>query len=384
MSNRQDSPDADPWLRLLLDQCRDHAIVVLDPDGRVVRWPSGAEHTFGYRAEEMLGQPIRRLFTPEDLQRGLADHELYVARRDGRAEDDRWLVRKDGTRIWIGGVVFALRDATGEMVAFGKIMRDRTDVRAQVEALENRVEALIKADQRKNLFLGTLAHELRNPLAPLVNALQIMRLARAVTPDLVMPVQIIERQVDVIRRLVDDLLDITRVGAGKIELRLQQVQLHEVLNRAAEACRPQADKRRQDFRVLLPQVPITVEADPDRLHQVVTNLLNNAVKYTPEGGGVWLKATVEGNEAVMRVEDTGVGIAPEMLPKIFDLFTQEEESRARSDGGLGLGLPLVKELVTLHGGTVQVRSEGRDKGSEFTVRLPLQQRAASGPSVESR
>jgi PAS domain S-box-containing protein len=371
MPGPQGPPKPDELLRLLLEQGKDHALLLLDPGGRVVGWLAGAEHILGYRAEEMVGQPAARLFTPEDVGRGLAEHELEVARKVGRAEDDRWQVRKDGTRIWASGVLLALRDAAGEVVGFGKVLRDRTDLRAQIQALENRAEALARADRRKDLFLGTLAHELRNPLAPLVNALQLIRLAGPTSEALAYPVQIIERQVEVIRRLVDDLMDTTRVGAGKVELKMGPVRLQEVLGRAAEACRPRAEERRQDFRVLLPPAPIALEADAGRLHQVVVNLLTNAVKYTPEGGGIWLKATVEGDEAVVRVEDSGVGISPEMLPRIFELFTQEESSRPRSEGGLGLGLPLVKELVALHGGSVQVRSEGKGRGSEFTVRLPL-------------
>lgn len=379
MSSPTASPKAEELLRLLLDQSKDHALLLLDAGGLIVGWLAGAEYIFGYQTEEILGQPVHRLFTPEDVERGLSAHELEVARKDGRAEDDRWHVRKDGSRIWVSGAVIALRDAAGQVVGFGKIMRDRTDLKAQIESLENRAETLSRADQRKNLFLGTLGHELRNPLAPLTNALHLIRLAGPISENLVYPIKLIERQVEFIRRLVDDLLDITRVAAGKVELRVQPVRLQEILNRAAEACRPRAQERRQDFQVLLPPAPITLNADADRLHQVTVNLLNNAVKYTPEGGRIWLKATIEGEEVVVRVEDTGVGIDAEMLPRIFDLFTQEESSLTRSEGGLGLGLPLVKELVALHGGTVQVRSEGRDKGSEFTIRLPLPQSTAPPP-----
>jgi PAS domain S-box-containing protein len=353
-------PKADELLRLLLDQAKDHALLLLDAQGTIIGWLAGAEHIFGYTPEEMVGQPVTRIFTPEDVERGLAQHELEVARNNGRAEDDRWLVRKDGSRFWASGVVVPLRDAGGRVVGFGKVLRERTEVKAQIESLESRAETLARADRHKDLFLGTLAHELRNPLAPLVNALQLIRLAGPVSEGLAYPIKLIERQVEFIRRLVDDLLDITRIGAGKVELKLGPVQLQEVLKRAADACRPKAEERRQDFRVLLPPAPITREADADRLHQVVVNLLTNAVKYTPEGGRVWRKATVEGDEVVVRVEDNGVGIDAQMLPRIFDLFTQEEPSRSRSESGLGLWLP----EVMLHGGTVQIRSE-------FTVRLPL-------------
>jgi PAS domain S-box-containing protein len=352
----------DELLRLLLVQDEGHAVILLDADGVVVAWHAGAEHLFGYAAAEMLGRPVAHLFTPEDRERGAHEHELAVALADGRAEGDRWQVCKDGTRVWASGVVVPLRDAARNIVGFGKILRDRTDVKGHIDALANEAS-------RQKVLLGTLAHELRGPLGPIANAAQIIRLK---TGDAVAaPVQMIERQVAYIRRLVDDLMEVTRDGAGKSQLLIRRAHLEDILTRAAEACRPLAEARRQDFRVLLLPTPTAVLADPDRLHQVVQNLLTNAIKYTPAGGQVWLKATVEGDEAVFRVEDTGVGIAPEMLPRIFDLFTQEAASLEHAQGGLGLGLSVVKELVARHGGTVQVRSKGRGMGSEFTVRLPL-------------
>ncbi len=368
-------------LRLLLQQAKDHALILLDAEGRVAGWYPGAERVFGYSSAEIEGEPVTRLFTPEDLARGLAAHELEVARRDGAAEDDRWMLRKDGSRFWASGVVLALRDDSGHAVGFGKTLRDRTDLRSRIEALENRVHALVKADERKTIFLGTLAHELRNPLAPLANAVEMLRLTRPGDPELAYPVKLIERQVEFLQRLVDDLLDLTRIGAGKVELKKRRLLLGELLRQVVDARRPQCDERKQKLELLLPSGALPVDADPDRLQQVFVNLLNNAIKYTPQGGRIWLKATAEAAEAVVGVEDTGVGISAEMLPRIFDLFTQEEESRYRSEGGLGLGLSLVKSLVTLHGGTVQVRSEGKGKGSEFTVRLPLLPDSPTPPEV---
>ena len=354
---------AEELLCLLLDQNNDHALILLDPAGTVVGWLAGAEFVFGYTAAEMVGRPVATIFTPEDRERGAHEHEVEVARADGRAEDDRWQVRKDGTRIWASGVLIPLRGPAGDVVGFGKVLRDRTDVKGQIDALGN-------AAERHRLALGTIAHELRAPLAPIASSLELIRLSPG-GEALAGPLGRIERQVGVMRRLVDDMMEATRAGAGKIRLHLQTLSLEDVLTGAADACRPQAEQRRQDFKVLLLPGPTGLEADPDRLHQVAVNLLTNAIKYTPEGGGVWLKATVEGGDAVFRVEDNGCGIAPAMLPRIFDLFTQEPDSADRAEGGLGLGLPVVKELVALHGGTVQVRSEGRGKGSEFTVRLPL-------------
>jgi two-component system CheB/CheR fusion protein len=364
-------PTTDELLWLLLRQARDHALILLDASGTVVDWLAGSEHIFGWTRAEVMGETLHRLFTEDDQARGAPDHEMAVARADGRAEDDRWQVRKDGTRFWASGVLVPLRDASGAVVGFGKVLRDRTDVRAQVEALDNRADALADSNRRHELVLATLAHELRTPLGALANAVELMALAGAASEEIRYPLQIVQRQVDAIRRLVDDLMDVGRAGAGKLDLERTPVDLRGVLLRAAEASRPPAEQRGQDFRVLMLPGALPVLGDADRLRQVIVNLLDNAVKYTPEGGRVWLKATVEGQEAVVRVEDTGIGIAPEAQPGIFELFTQEEVARPMAAGGIGLGLSLVKQLVTLHGGTVQVRSEGRGKGSEFTVRLPL-------------
>ena len=221
----------DELLRLLLVQGEDHAVILLDTDGVVVAWHGGAPHVFGYDAAEMVGRPVADLFTPEDRGRGAHEHELAVARADGRAEGDRWHVRKDGTRIWISGVVVPLRDEGREVVGFGKVLRDRTDVKAQIDALAN-------AAARQKVFLGTLAHELRGPLGPLGNAAQIIRMK---TGDaLAAPVGMLERQVAYIRRLVDDLMEVTRAGAGQSRIHLRRVHLEDVLTHAAESCRPLA------------------------------------------------------------------------------------------------------------------------------------------------
>ncbi len=345
-------------------------MVLLDPEGVVVGWLAGAEYLFGYSVEEMVGKRLDVLFTPEDRERGVPEHELEIARANGRALDDRWQMRKDGTRFWASGAVVQLRNEDGTAAGFAKMLRDRTDLKAQLEAAERRADTLGATDRRKTLFLATVAHELRSPLQSLMHAVELLRIG-PLGEQAAGPVRTIERQVELMTRLVEDLLDLSRLSAGKVKLQPCVVDLNEVLQRAADTVRPATEKRRQQFHVLLLPARVELEADPDRLHQVFVNLLSNAIKYTPEGGKVWLKATVEGEEAVARVEDNGVGIAPEMLPRIFELFTQEETSRPMDEGGLGLGLSLVQELVSLHRGTVQVRSEGKDKGSELTVRLPL-------------
>lgn len=371
MAESHQTSDVDELLRLFLEQASEHALILLGREGQIVGWLAGAERIFGYTAEEVVGKSASILFTSEDILRKAAEQELHIASKNGPAEDDRWQIRKDGARIWASGVVVPLRDSQGNVVGFGKILRNRTDQKARIENLENHCEALTKADERKNIFMGTLAHELRNPLAPLTSAVDLIRLTVPDTPDLSFATTLIRRQVEFIQRLVDDLLDVTRIGAGKIQIEKQEANLNTLLNSVAESCRAQIEDRKQNFQLILPEVPILLTADATRLRQVFMNLVNNASKYTNEGGEIWVKANVEEDEAVVRVSDTGIGISAEMLPRIFEMFTQEESARVKAPQGLGIGLALVKDLVTLHGGKVLVRSDGRDKGSEFTVRLPL-------------
>ena len=373
MLQRPPAPSTDELLRLFIRQGEDVALLLLSPDGIVLDWLAGATRIFGLTAEEMIGKSLERIFTPEDLARGAMQQELEIARSVGRSEDDRWQLRKDGTAFWATGVVIPLRDEKGRLVAYGKMLRNRTDVKTQTEALENRIKTLSDTEEQRKAFFGVVAHELRNPLSPLVSALELIRYSGYAESVVRTSLEVIERQVTAIRRLVDDLMEMVRVGAGKMELDRRVVDLKGIVTGAANAARPLAEARDQNFEVLLLEGPVDVIGDPARLEQVFANLLNNAIKYTPRSGRIWFQLTVEGGDAVVRVEDTGVGIGAEMMPKLFDLFTQEASSRAMASGGLGLGLPLVRELVTLHGGTVQARSDVLDKGSVFTVRLPLHQ-----------
>jgi signal transduction histidine kinase len=227
-----------------------------------------------------------------------------------------------------------------------------------------------EADRRKDEFLAMLAHELRNPLAPIRNALHILK-QPGVDPSVGDRVrEMMERQVQHMTRMVDDLLDVSRITRGKIELRKEIVDLGSVVDRTVEATRPLIEDRQQELTVDLPPQPLRLEADPTRLEQVVANLLNNAAKYTDHGGHIWLSARQEGGELILRMRDTGVGIAPEMLTRIFEPFVQSDRVLHHSQGGLGIGLTLVRSLVQMHGGTITAHSEGPGKGSEFVVCLP--------------
>jgi signal transduction histidine kinase/ActR/RegA family two-component response regulator len=242
---------------------------------------------------------------------------------------------------------------------------------AEVAVRKRAEEALQEADRRKDQFLAVLAHELRNPLAPLRNAVEVMRLRDVDDPGLRSARAIIDRQVQQMTRLVDDLLDVSRITRGKVKLHKEPVDLAVVVARAVEISRPLIDARRHDLTITLPPDPVRLDADAIRLAQVVANLLNNAAKYSMEGGHIFLTVERDRGEAVVRVRDTGVGIPAEMLQQVFDLFTQVDRSEDRSQGGLGIGLTLVKSLVEMHGGSVTAHSDGPGRGSEFTVRLPV-------------
>jgi two-component system CheB/CheR fusion protein len=238
------------------------------------------------------------------------------------------------------------------------------------QELQQHAAELAEADRRKDEFLAMLAHELRNPLAPIRNAVQVIQLLSPPEPRLRRCTELIERQVQHLCRLVDDLLDVSRITRGKVTLQKKTVDLGGLIAHAVEGCRPMIDARRHKFTVTLPAETVWLEADPTRLEQVLANLLANATRYTPEGGHVWLTAERTANDVVIRVRDDGIGIPAALLPKVFDVFTQGDRSLARSEGGLGIGLTLVKSLVEMHGGIVEARSEGPGKGSEFGIRFP--------------
>ncbi|HEX7226965.1 MAG TPA: ATP-binding protein, partial [Candidatus Binatia bacterium] len=241
---------------------------------------------------------------------------------------------------------------------------------ADITELIKSQEAMREADRRKDEFLATLAHELRNPLAPIRNSLHILRLTGTSKPGIEQVYEMMERQVNQMVRLVDDLLEISRITRGQIELRKERVSLTSVIQSAVELSKPLIEEARHNLEISLPPETLIFEADPVRLEQIVSNLLNNAAKYTNPGGRIWLTARRESDDIVISVRDSGIGILPEMLPRIFEMFTQVEHSTSRTHGGLGIGLTLVRSLVEMHGGKVEALSEGRGKGSEFIVRLP--------------
>lgn len=371
------------WLAAIVETS-DDAIISKTLDGIITSWNSAAERMYGYTAEEAVGQSVTMLLPPE---RQKEEDDILRRLRRGESLDHFETIRltKDGRRLDVSLTVSPVRDQNGKIVGASKSARDITaqkqshrENKQLYEALkdsENRyrrlAETLTAADRRKDEFLATLAHELRNPLAPIRNSIQLLQMQGVKGSDLSVAHAIIDRQVMQMTRLVDDLMDVSRISQGRVRLRKEKIDLEEVVRTAIETARPVLEEARHELSVELPKLPILLDGDPVRLAQVIANLLNNAAKYTENGGSIRLSARRDGNEAVVTVADNGIGIATEHLPRVFEMFSQEAPALQRSQGGLGIGLSLVKGLVELHGGSVSAHSRGAGMGSEFEVRLPI-------------
>ena len=360
--------ESEERFRLLVESVRDYAIFMLDAQGIVRSWNTGAQALKGYTADEIIGRHFSTFYTPEDKQAGKPANELLIAREHGRVEDEGWRVRKDGTLFWANVVVSAVHSRTGDLIGFAKVTRDMTQRR--------RLEELERSSRRMNEFLAMLAHELRNPLAPMRNAVTMMQLDPAPSASLRNSRDIIDRQLTHVTRLVDDLLDIGRLATGKIKLRLEQVQVADIISTSAETARPLMQQHRHTLKIAPLAEPITVKGDPTRLSQILQNLLVNAAKYTPDGGHVLVEAAREDNIVTITVTDNGRGIDAEDLERIFGMFMQGDNG-SPSESGLGIGLTLARTLAEMHGGAVDARSPGRGLGSTFALRLPVVQVVAS-------
>ncbi len=345
------------------------AIITKTLDGVITSWNPGAERIYGYTAEEAIGRSISFIAPPE--RKGeIADFLRRIARgeRVEHFETDR--VHKDGRRLRISLTVSPICDDAARVIGASAIARDITERKRADDLLKRQARELAEASERKSAFLAELGHELRNPLGAIANAVALVDAADGDPGVVGEALGIIRRQTGHAARLVDDLLDVSRIGRGMLDLERETLDLREVVRRAVEIATPEIDKRSQHLEVDLPAAPVTVDADSVRLGQVVANLLSNAAKYSDDGGCIELAGAVVDGEAVVRVRDRGAGIDPCFLPHVFDLFARDAAC-AHKAPGLGLGLTLVRQLVELHGGEVLARSAGRDQGSEFEVRLPL-------------
>ena len=323
------------------------------------RWQTGWSLTEVIRDYQILRLVVLD-FLEEALGRPIAAREAMAV----SLEIDDAII--ESVNAFVASREDALLDTERQRAERDRLMRDAIE-----QGLVREAETLKAIDRRKNEFLALLGHELRNPLGAMSNALQLTQILPPGDPDYQQAAGVLSRQLRQIERLVDDLLDVTRIGRGMLELRREDVDLLAAAREAVETVRPMAESRRHEIKLSLCDKPLHVSADPSRLQQVLSNLLVNAIRYTPPGGRISLSVERQQTEAVVRVSDNGIGIAPDMLPAVFDMFMRAETAARQSEAGLGLGLTLVRNLVEMHGGTVQVFSAGLGKGSEFSFRLPL-------------
>jgi PAS domain S-box-containing protein len=373
VTERRDAEEAQARLAAIVESSQD-AIISKTLDGVIRSWNIGAERLFDYAPQEAIGRPITLIIPPDRR-----DEEYEILARISRGERiehfETVRVSKHGRLIDISLTVSPIRDGEGRVVGASKVARDITD-RKRID------KALQEANQRKDQFIALLAHELRNPLAPLRNGLQVLRLAGTDSIAIAQAREMMDRQLSHMVRLIDDLLDISRVSQNKMELRRSRVLLKDVISSAVETARPAIEEAGLEFTISLPPEAVSLDADLTRLAQVFSNLLNNSAKYTERGGGILLAAERQGGEVIVSVRDTGIGIPANDLPRIFDMFSQVDRSIERSTGGLGIGLALVKGLVEMHGGAVTATSAGQGKGSTFTVKLPVLESTVAPPSLD--
>lgn len=360
--------------RLLVESVQDYAIFMLDPHGLISSWNWGAQCIIGYRASEVIGKHFSRFFTDEDLQAHKPWEELATARDHGRFEGQGWRLRNDGSRFWARAVVTALYDSAGELRGFAKVTQDLSD-RRHTQALE-------AAARNVNEFIAVLAHEIRNPLAPIQTAVQVIESTPKTAPEHDRMYEIIRRQASQLRRIADDMFDITCVARGEMVAECKLLDLSKIVNDTTEAIA--LDPACMHHRVELDLAPeaLLVEGDAHRLSQLLTNLLTNACTYTPPGGYISVTTKAGGIYAEVAVEDNGLGIEPTALDEIFEMFVQRSPVVERVGGGLGIGLALARRIAELHRGALVAESEGPNKGSVFTFRMPLATQVnVASPSV---
>jgi PAS domain S-box-containing protein len=472
--------------RKAIEDIRDYAIFMTDPDGLITNWNIGAQHILGYSEEEIVGKNASRFFTPEDKAKDVPRKELATAAAEGRAEDERWHVRRDGSRFWASGIVTPVRDHAGQLIGFSKVMRDMTErnklteerdrffalsmdmlcivhldgrfqrvnpafqkvlgfseeellaasvfalvhpedrlatlqqyerlaagqpvpfmenrlrtreqsyrwvawsyfpvpedglafgvgrdmteLRQMHEVLRLRAEELENANRIKDEFLATMSHELRTPLTSILGWSQLLDSNQLSEKDKKRAVHIIQRNAEAQSKLIEDLLDVSRIITGKLRMEFQPISFAVITDSVVNSLRPVVDTKQLKLDATIDPAAGPILGDPARLHQIVANLLSNAIKFTPKGGKVKVRLERRDSHVRLEVKDTGVGIAAENLPHIFERFRQVDSSTIRAHGGLGLGLAIVEYLVRQQGGTVCAESEGVGRGATFSVEFPL-------------
>jgi two-component system CheB/CheR fusion protein len=373
-------------LRLILENARDYAIVATDLDRRITTWNPGAERLLGYSEFEALGRNARMIFTEEDRAAGVPEAEAETALAEGRAGDDRFHERKNGSRFWASGVLMRMEDRGGQAVGFVKVLRDQSEARENRRVLEQSQADLMAAlkaneevrrrleqeDAAKDRFIAVLSHELRNPLASISNSAELMLTGRLAPAESRRAVEVIHRQSLATKALLDDLLDVSRLTLGRFNLHLSRVRLSDLLMTAVDSARPMVEGAGHRLQVELPPVGVLVVVDPGRIVQALLNLVGNAVKYTPRGRGVIrISCDLQPNAVSVLVADNGQGMVPGAVEDMFGMFVQGHGNGTRAREGLGIGLALSRDIVDLHGGSLTGSSAGPGLGSTFRLTLPL-------------
>lgn len=372
ITEQREAQQARAELAAIVESSED-AIIGEDLQGIITSWNKGAERLFGYDAEEVVGKPVSLLHSTEPSE----ERNLLELLRSGERIEPLQTVRlrKDGSRVDVSLSVSPIRDSKGKVVGAAKIARDIGPQKHLEDELRRHAEELAEAHRQKDQFLAMLAHELRNPLAPLRTGVHILRQSQTPSAIRERTHDMMDRQLRHLSRLVDDLLDVSRIVRGKIQLRKERLDLRRLVRTVAEDRRPVLEQVGLTLLMDIPETPVCVMGDQTRLTQVLNNLLDNSVKFAKGRNIVTMRLLADGEhrQAVLSVRDEGIGIEPELLPRLFTPFLQADRSLDRSRGGLGLGLAMVKGLAELHGGSVEAFSEGAGRGAEFTVRLPLEQ-----------
>ncbi len=368
--------------RLMVNSIHDYGIVMLDKDGLITDWNTGANSMNGYTSDEIIGQHFSRFYPADDITNGKPEMELREAAQHGRFEDEGWRLRKDGTRFWTNVIIAPIRDETGRLCGFSKIARDMTERRqaenrARLLAQEHarRVEAEL-ANQSKDQFLSVLSHELRTPLNSITGWISLLREGELDEQMVNTALESIERSTKLQTRLVEDLLDASRMLTGKLLIEKERIELNAVLDGIADGALPGLEEKKLLLETRLYPTPIMLCGDAVRLQQVFSNLLQNARKFTNQDGHIVIEISKNETHAEIIISDNGIGISPEMLPYIFENFRQADSSHTRQHGGLGLGLAIVRYIVEAHNGSIEAHSEGEGHGATFHVKLPLEKTAA--------
>jgi PAS domain S-box-containing protein len=372
------------WLAAIIESAED-AIISKTLEGVIMSWNQGAERIFGYKSDEVIGKPVTILIPPDHHNE---EPSILARLRSGERVEhyETVRIRKDGQLIDVSLTVSPIKDANGQIIGASKIARDITEqkrIKARLKELLQRAHKSRRQAEEvgrlKDEFLATVSHELRTPLTAMIGWVGMLRSGKLNEADIKIGLETIERNVKVQAQLVDDLLDVSRIVSGKMYLSIQPLRLHSVIEAAVEVIRPAAEARKIKLLMNVDRKAGRVAGDYNRLQQVVWNLLSNAIKFTPGGGQVQIQLERVGSSAQVTVSDNGTGIKADFLGAVFDRFRQADGSIARTTGGLGLGLSIVKSIVELHGGTVKALSEGAGKGATFAVTLPIEE----GETIET-